>query len=631
MEKHSKEKKIFEISSLGEDAIAERRRELWELLKSDSWRLRKVVEERLIEAIKKGKIKRDEAFEHIYKGLMDEEDANRRNASLEIIIELMDVFSPFILKKLKGEKNPEVLKFLIDAVKIKKVKEALPYLKKFLYHPDSNLRFASIEALGSIGTPSAKESLIKKLKGDVSEVYAVIDALTSIGNKGLSLNPNLVLKFIKNPSFEPVCLKYLGATKKSSVLKYIFDTLKATRKPLSIKEGIKSVVKILLHSKDHSKIKDVKRYSISLDIKEVIEAFEGSSDEEMLSLLYFLCFIDREEFFEKMLEITEEIQMEFEKKALPFSFLSKDSYPALITSSKRVDLKLLAMKIAEVLEVDSCLEVYLENLLSSDTDLSKSALMVISKVGNEEAFDFILKRYEELSKNLPRSLLNSALIEIGKKFPETAIRRLSSVGEKLQEDFFLIALELASYQKKIPQWLIHKIPFFINHPNRDIREKIAVFISKSRKKELLKFLEVLRFDEDPYVRREAYNGLFKNLKEVLPYFQAAFNDTNDWVKVLAIECSDKLPEKERIYYLSLMLKDRSPIVSEKAFETLKSINAQAKGYLSGFENTEPEFLERLFSFLIEKKGRKWFEENFLSALKNGKVSNSALKVFKEAK
>ena len=630
MEEPSKEKKIFEISALKEDLIAERKEELWKLLKSDSWRLRKIAEEKLIEAIKNGKIKKEEAFEKIYKGLMDEEDANRRNASLEILIELMDLLSPFILKKLREEKNEEVLKFLIDAVKIKKFNPALPYLKRLLTHPDPNLRFAVIEALGNIGGPSAKESLIKRLKGDTSEIYAVIDALTSLGNKKVSLNPSLVLKFIKNPSLEPVCLKYLGATRKPSALKYIFGVLKTTKKDISIKEGIKSIVKIILSTKDRAKIKEVKRNSQSLDIKEIISAFDGSSDEEMLYLLYFLCFLDREEFFEKMLEIAEGIQMEIEKKAVPFSFLSPESYPAFLTSSKRGDLRVLAMNIAEVLEPHSCLEVCLEALLSNDIELSRAALMVISKVGNEVAFDFILKRYEELNKNLPEALLNNALLEIGKKFPGIAIRKLSSVGEKLEEDFFSIAIELATYHKKFPQWLIHKIPSFINHPNRNIREKIAVFISKSRKKHLLKLLEVLKFDEDPYVRKEAYNGLFKNFRGDISFFQSAFNDPNDWIRVLAIDYSHKLPEKERIYYLSLMLKDRSPIVSERAFEVLKNMNPPASVFISGFENPTPELLQKLFSFLVENKGKKWFEERFLSALKNGKVSDTALKLFRES-
>lgn len=630
MEEASKEKKIFELSTLKEDLLAERKEELWELLKSDSWRLRKIAEEKLIEGIKNGRIKREEAFERIYKGLMDEEDANRRNASLEILIELMDLLSPFILKKLREEKNEGVLKFLIDAVRIKKFNPAVPYLKKFLTHPDPNLRFAVIEALGNIGGASARKSLVKRLKGDTSEIYAVIDALTSLGNKKVSLNPAVVLKFIKNPPLEPVCLKYLGATKKKSALKYIFDVLKTTKKDISIKEGIKSIVKIILSTKNRAKmIKDVRRNSHGLDINEIISAFDGSSDEEMLYLLYFLCFLNRKELFEKMLEIAEGIQMDVEKKAVPFSFLSPDSYPALLTSSRRGDLKLFAMNLAEVLETDSCLEVCLENLLSNDPELSKSALMVISKVGNEVAFDFILKRYEELTKNLPRVLLNNALLEIGKKFPTIAMRKLSSVGEKLEEDFFSIAIELAAYHKKFPQWLIHKIPSFINHPNRDIREKVAVFISKSKKKELLKFLEVLRFDEDPHVRKEAYNGIFKNFGGGVSFFQSAFNDPNDWVRVLAIDYSHKLPEKERIYYLSLMLKDKSPIVSERAFEMLKSMNPRASVFISGFENPSPEFLKKLFSFLVENKGKKWFEEKFVAALKNGKVSETALKLFKE--
>ncbi len=623
----SKEKKIIEISSLRDDLIVERKDELWNLLKSDSWRLRKVAEEKLIESVKNGKIKKEEAFAEIYKGLMDEEDANRRNASFEILIELMEFLSPFVLKKLKEEKNEEILKFLIEAVNIKKIESATPYLEKLLKHHNPNIRFAAIEGLGNIGTLSAKKSLLKNLKGNTGEIYAVIDALTSLGNRGISLNPKLVLEFIKEPSLEPVCLKYLGTTKKGSAIRYIFDVLKKTKKPISIKEGIKSIVKIILSTKERSRINYVKNASKSLDIKEIIVAFEGSNDEERLFLLYFLCFIERKEFFEKMLEITEEIQMEVEKKAVPFSFLSSDSFPLLLNSSKKVDLKILVMRIIEVLEVDSCHEECLENLLASDTELSIASLMVIKKVGGEAAFDFIIEKYEELSKKLPRALLREALIEIGKKFPGIALKKLSSLGGKLEKDFFSIAIELATHSKKFPNWLINRISFFINHPDRDIREKIAASLSKTRKKEFLKFLEVLRFDEAPYVRKEAYNGLLKNVKDNLSYFQSAFNDPDDWIKVLAIENSHLLPRKECLYYLSLMLKDKSPIVSEKAFEKLKEMNLPTSVFLAGFENPSGEFLERLFSFLIQKKGRRWLEKKFHTALKNGRVSEAALKLF----
>jgi HEAT repeat protein len=633
VENSLKEKKIFEISKLKDELIAERGEELWSLLKSDSWRLRKVAEEKLIEGIKTGKIRKDEAFERIYQGLLDGEDANRRNASLEILMELIDLFSPFLLEKLKEEKNEEILKFLIDAIKMKRFEPALPYLKKFLNHPDPNLRFATIEALGSIGTSTAKESLIKRLKegkGELSEVYAIFDALTSLGNKNIPLNPALVLKFINHPSLEPVCLKYLGVTKKVSALPYILRALTTTKKPISLKEGVKSIVRITLSTRNISKIKGlVKKNSGKLDIEEIISAFENSTDDEKLLLLYFLCLLDKEELFEKMLEIAEEIQVEIEKKALPFSFLSPDRYPVLLTSSKRGDLKLLAMKIVGMLKPEACLETCLEYLLSSDTELNRCALEVISKIKSESAFDFILKKYEELSRNLPKNLLNSALIEMGKKFPGIAIQKLSLMSEKMEEDFFSIAIELATYSRRAPQWLINKIPFFINHPSKDIREKIAVFISGSKKKELLKSLEVLKLDEDPSVRKEAYNGLFKNFRGDISHFQSAFNDPDDWVRVLAIDWSRKLPEKERIYYLSLMLKDKSPIVAERAFEILKNMNTKISVFTAGFENSDPEFLKKLFSFLLEKKGKKWVEEKFLSAVKNRKVSEAALKLFRD--
>jgi len=627
------EKKIFEISKLKEEQIPERGEELWSLLKSDSWRLRKVVEEKLMAGIKNGKIEKEEAFGRIYEGLMDEEDANRRNASLEMLVELIDLFSPFVLEKLKEEKNEEVLKFLIDAIKMKKFEPALPCLKKFLTHSAPNLRFAAIEALGSIGTHPAKESLIKRLKegkSEVCEIYAIIDALTSLGNKNIPLEPALVVKFMKDPSLEPVCLRYLGATKRASALPYILRALKTTKKPISLKEGVKSIVNILLSTKNISKAKElVKRNSRTFDIEEIISAFENSNDDEKLSLLYFLCLLEREELFEKMLEIAEEIQVEVEKKALPFSFLSSDYYPALLTSSKRGDLKLLALKIVGMLKPEACLEECFTYLLTSDMELSRCALEIISKIKNETAFDFILKNYEALSKNFSKALLNATLLEMGRKFPGIAIQKLSQMGEKLEEDFFSIAIELATYSRKSPKWIIDKISFFINHPNRDIREKVAIFISKSRKKELLKSLEVLKLDEDPSVRKEAYNGLFKHFGGEISHFQSAFNDPDDWIRVLAIDWSWKLPEKERIYYLSLMLKDRSPIVSERAFEVLKKMNPKTSVFTAGFENSDPEFLRKLFSFLFEKKGKKWVEERFLLAVKNGKVSEIALKLFRE--
>lgn len=631
-----KERKIKEIASLSDLSITEKRKELWELLGSDSWRLRKAAQEKLMEAIKRGLISSDSAFQEIYRGLQDEENASRRNASIELLVELIDVFRPMIIERLAKERNHQVLKFLVDVAGLTRTQEAVPYLRRFLSHEDPNVRFSSIEALGHIGTPSAKNVLLRKIKTgcrktDVAEIYAVIEALTAMGTRGVSLNPSHALKFMENSSLEPVCLRYLGATGKPAVFKHIFSVLRRTDKPISVREGIKSVVRLLLLHPHRNKLReDVKRYSAALDMGFITESFEDALDEDKLFLLRFLSFIERKEFFERMLEIAEEIDAELEKKASAFSPLSEASYPLLINSSRRANLRLLAMKMAQINKASTCLDIYLESLFDADPEIRKTALDGLMKTGNERAFDFIIEKYAELLRLFPKPLLHTALFEIGKKYPAFAMKKLSSVSEELSCDFYTLIIELATLSKRVPKWLIDKIPFFTNHPDREIREKTAIFLSKTEDRNLPKFLDVLRVDEDPYVRKEAYSGLLARAKneQLLPIIKSALNDANEWVKVLAIEHLHRLPPKSAFSIASSMLKDRSPIVALKAFEVLKELKAPLSYFLEGFLNSEEEFLKSLFSFLSERKGSRWVEEKFLAAMREGKVSATAIRVFR---
>src|SRR5690606_16546776 len=56
----------------------------------------------------------------------------------------------------------------------------VPSLTRMLRHDDANVRFAAVEALGRIGTPTAAEALLQclGLARDTGERFVVLEALT---------------------------------------------------------------------------------------------------------------------------------------------------------------------------------------------------------------------------------------------------------------------------------------------------------------------------------------------------------------------------------------------------------------------------------------------------------------------
>ena len=148
---------------------------LFAVLGDSGWRVRKAVISAFL------KLECDaQIVEKLIEFLACGDDAARRNAAVEILIQLGERALPFILHKL-AHPNKESRKFIADILGEMKNRRAVPELMRSLTDPDENVQIAAVEALGKIRDPHAVESLIQLLRREDTLIqYAALKALQHI-------------------------------------------------------------------------------------------------------------------------------------------------------------------------------------------------------------------------------------------------------------------------------------------------------------------------------------------------------------------------------------------------------------------------------------------------------------------
>lgn len=190
------------LAPWGEEALGP----LGEALGDGSWRVRKAALELLVALPGKGKVK------ILLEGLRDEDNAARRNTSMEALVRLGGSALPFLPSLLEDE-DPDVRKFGVDILGSiedvgvfgpllkaledrennvaaaaaeylgrKKYGPALPALTAGLEKGDFWVRYSCLRALGEIGDPSAGKAVLRAAEAEERDLRkAAVEALGRMG------------------------------------------------------------------------------------------------------------------------------------------------------------------------------------------------------------------------------------------------------------------------------------------------------------------------------------------------------------------------------------------------------------------------------------------------------------------
>lgn len=121
----------------------------------------------------------DAHLPHLLAAVREQENANLRNAALEILGNLGPEVIPQLIGQL-DDADAETRKFLIDVLGLIGSPVAAPRLAGMLRSDDANVRFAAIEALGKLAIPMAAEAILQHLRTtrDATETFVSLEALS---------------------------------------------------------------------------------------------------------------------------------------------------------------------------------------------------------------------------------------------------------------------------------------------------------------------------------------------------------------------------------------------------------------------------------------------------------------------
>jgi len=177
---------------------------------------------------------------HLEAGLRDQDDANRRNAAMEVYVNLGETSVP-VLSRLAADPDHEVRNFACVLLGVIASSTAVPALIEALKDADLSVSHAAAESLGKIGDPRAVEPLIESLgSSDFWRAFPVITALGELGNE-LAVKP--IMNFLDNEFLTLNAAQALGRIASPTAVSRLLPLL-GSDEPVIKSQALQSLVSI---------------------------------------------------------------------------------------------------------------------------------------------------------------------------------------------------------------------------------------------------------------------------------------------------------------------------------------------------------------------------------------------------
>lgn len=190
-------------------------REIWKTLPKKDWWERQQEIARLISHPV------EEYREELEQGIRNDDDADARNAAMEVYRAL----GPRGFSSLEGllqDKNHEVRLFAVNILCSIADRGTFPLLAEALQDADVNVRVAAAEALGKIRDERAVQVLEAVLEDEPWVAMAAIDALGEIGGEPAL---RVLYRCLEMPGFQELAIASIGKAGKQESVKYLADCL----------------------------------------------------------------------------------------------------------------------------------------------------------------------------------------------------------------------------------------------------------------------------------------------------------------------------------------------------------------------------------------------------------------------
>lgn len=557
--------------------------------------------------------------------LLKEENPALRNLAMDILRDLAGQGIKHLVPLLKDE-DRDIRIFVADILGWSESYLALePLCESLLKDRDVNVRYQAAVSLGLIGHPESVECLSKALDDEEWVQFAVIEALVKIRDENtvetlinrLDSSSELVASMIIEG------IGSLGFTKAVPLLaKKIFQV------PFALQLKILKALYQLLGRTSFQLFleKDKEKY-----LELLLLALEDEEEEVRELAIIGLAKIGDARATAKLLDLAEELDLEHQVDTVHNEDLAHLFVDALVHIGINEELlkglevdspsrNLVAIRTLKGIGSIEAGERLKEVFWHKDRDLQREIARALEEMALIESREFFL---EVLEKHKDGDVLKSALIYLGRirdknaievLFPfldhqwddvkETALESLIKIGgdevlerfarffedgnslHRLMAVYAFGQLKASAYQDLVKTAL--------EDEDVNIRKIALESMAKmcSNHKEALPVVAAKLEDEAPEVRMTLVE-LMGNCEhdEVLPYLLKALDDSDDWVKIRAIEALVKKGKVtlEITKKLTALIEYSNKIVAVKAIEALGKLQSE-EGFHALLEALEiPDF------------------------------------------
>lgn len=541
------------------------------LLGDKDWRVRKAVSEVLVEKASK------EVIKALISALYDEENAGKRNTSIETLHKIGSRILPFVLEELGRTDNYDVKLALVSLLGDIKSEEGFNFLLSFLQKErDINLLSSAISSLSHYKRKETIPSLIRLLNHE--NPWIQFHCIEALGNlKEPEVLP-YILPFYKIPGLQKSVLDSISQINQISTLSFLLEIINTEEKiNLSAIHAITSLYNAKLPSILKKRYREiVARKVFELFPREklgqLISIFSETPKQEVKrDILSIIGWTRAKEGFGLLMESLKD--QEFTDLALEcLGFFGEEGWQLAKDYPREEyeeDFIIQYLRVLKIWKKEESIPLLLGYLERQEFSIRYQALDTLSVFPRKDLVVYLLTLLEDESP-----AVQNLAVQVLKNWGEREEELKNFIFQKVSK---LCLSENPSLRINSLQIFVHLkgkgyfevLQKALGDPNPLIRKQAIQLMGMCREEKFSSYLIHALTDEDPKVRQEAIQAIDNIRPEgAFEPLLSALEDPDFWIRASAARVLGGYPKPQTLKALVHHLNIDIPPVKIACLEAL---------------------------------------------------------------
>jgi len=517
------------------------------LLGDSDWRVRKAVSEVLIEK------SNPQVIKTLISALYDEENAGKRNTSIETLHKIGNRVLPYVLEELKKTKNYDVKLALVSLLSDIRSEDAFDFLLSFLQdEKDINLLSSAISSLSHYKKKETIPSLIKLLKHE--NPWIQFHCIEALGNlKEPDVLP-FVLPHYKQPGLQKSVLDAVSQINHISTLPFLIEIIKTEEKiNLSAIHAITNLYNAKLPSILKKRYQDIVARKIfeefpSEKIPQLISIYNSTPKQDVKKdILYILGWTREKSGFQILINSLRD--PDFTDLSIEcLGFYGKDGWEEVkdfIKDENEEDFIVNFLRVLKIWKNPETVPFLLSCLESQEFSIRYQALDTISSFPKKDLVIYLLTLLED-----PSPAVQNSTVQILKKWGESKEELKDYIFQKVSklchsENPTLRINSLQIYVHLKGSGYFEILQKAIGDPNPLIRKQAVQLMGECKDERFSPYLIHALTDEDPKVRQQAIQSIELLKPEgAFESLLSALEDPDFWIRASAARVLGSYPKPQ---------------------------------------------------------------------------------------